>query len=82
MRGQLASGPICSQVLKVQLNPRFPHFDFAFMLASIPHHTSFYKYQTSPYALFQDLAAMGRFTLRDEGRTIAIGKVTKLPKVH
>ncbi|KIY92393.1 G1 to S phase transition 2 [Monoraphidium neglectum] len=31
---------------------------------------------------FQDLAAMGRFTLRDEGRTIAIGKVTKLPKAH
>lgn len=31
---------------------------------------------------FQDLAAMGRFTLRDEGRTIAIGKVTKLPKSH
>ncbi|KAF5834493.1 P-loop containing nucleoside triphosphate hydrolase protein [Dunaliella salina] len=31
---------------------------------------------------FQDLAAMGRFTLRDEGRTIAIGKVTKLPKNH
>lgn len=31
---------------------------------------------------FKDLAAMGRFTLRDEGRTIAIGKVTKLPKVH
>lgn len=31
---------------------------------------------------FTDLAAMGRFTLRDEGRTIAIGKVTKLPKAH
>ena len=31
---------------------------------------------------FADLAAMGRFTLRDEGRTIAIGKVTKLPKNH
>lgn len=30
----------------------------------------------------QDLAALGRFTLRDEGRTIAIGKVTKLPKIH
>lgn len=30
----------------------------------------------------QELAAMGRFTLRDEGRTIAIGKVTKLPKNH
>lgn len=29
---------------------------------------------------FQTLAAMGRFTLRDEGKTIAIGKVTKLPK--
>jgi peptide chain release factor subunit 3 len=31
---------------------------------------------------FQTLAAMGRFTLRDEGRTVAIGKVTKLPKNH
>ncbi|WIA14996.1 hypothetical protein OEZ85_001702 [Tetradesmus obliquus] len=31
---------------------------------------------------FADLPAMGRFTLRDEGRTIAIGKVTKLPKNH
>jgi peptide chain release factor subunit 3 len=30
----------------------------------------------------QDLAALGRFTLRDEGRTIAIGKVTRLPKNH
>ena len=29
---------------------------------------------------FSDLAAMGRFTLRDEGRTIAIGKIIKLPK--
>jgi len=29
---------------------------------------------------FDVLAAMGRFTLRDEGRTIAIGKVTRLPK--
>ncbi len=28
----------------------------------------------------QDLPALGRFTLRDEGRTIAIGKVIKLPK--
>lgn len=32
--------------------------------------------------VFADLPAMGRFTLRDEGRTIAIGKVTKLPKNH
>lgn len=31
---------------------------------------------------FSDVAALGRFTLRDEGRTIAIGKVTKLPKNH
>jgi peptide chain release factor subunit 3 len=31
---------------------------------------------------FESLAPMGRFTLRDEGRTIAIGKVTKLPKAH
>lgn len=31
---------------------------------------------------FADLAALGRFTLRDEGRTIAIGKVTRIPKNH
>ena len=31
---------------------------------------------------FQDYPALGRFTLRDEGRTIAIGKVIKLPKTH
>jgi peptide chain release factor subunit 3 len=27
---------------------------------------------------FADYAQLGRFTLRDEGRTIAIGKVTRL----
>lgn len=32
--------------------------------------------------LFSDLPSLGRFTLRDEGRTIAIGKVVKLPKSH
>ncbi|GIL59965.1 hypothetical protein Vafri_14604 [Volvox africanus] len=31
---------------------------------------------------FSDVPSLGRFTLRDEGRTIAIGKVVKLPKVH
>ena len=31
---------------------------------------------------FTDVPALGRFTLRDEGRTIAIGKVLKLPKIH
>lgn len=31
---------------------------------------------------FADVPSLGRFTLRDEGRTIAIGKVTKLPKIH
>lgn len=31
---------------------------------------------------FGELAALGRFTLRDEGRTIAIGKVLKVPKIH
>jgi len=29
---------------------------------------------------FDDVAQMGRFTIRDEGKTIAIGKITKLPK--
>ncbi|CAK0863296.1 unnamed protein product [Prorocentrum cordatum] len=28
---------------------------------------------------FKGVAQMGRFTLRDEGRTIAIGKITELP---
>jgi len=32
--------------------------------------------QWIPLETFEDLAAMGRFTLRDEGRTIAMGKVT------
>ena len=30
--------------------------------------------------LFENVPQLGRFTLRDEGRTIAIGKVIKLPK--
>lgn len=29
---------------------------------------------------FSDYPQLGRFTLRDEGKTIAIGKVTELPK--
>jgi len=29
---------------------------------------------------FETLQQLGRFTLRDEGRTIAIGKITKIPK--
>ena len=34
--------------------------------------------------LFKTCPQLGRFTLRDEGRTIAIGKITKLyrPKVE
>jgi len=30
--------------------------------------------------VFTGTAQLGRFTLRDEGRTIAIGKITELPK--
>lgn len=30
--------------------------------------------------LFENVPQLGRFTLRDEGRTIAIGKIIKLPK--
>jgi len=30
--------------------------------------------------LFDAVPQLGRFTLRDEGRTIAIGKIIKLPK--
>lgn len=37
---------------------------------------------STPIEAFTDVPALGRFTLRDEGRTIAIGKVTKLPKIH
>ena len=33
-----------------------------------------------PMELFKDVAQLGRFTLRDEGKSIAIGKVTRLPK--
>jgi len=35
--------------------------------------------RTVPIETFQDLPILGRFTLRTEGKTIAIGKVTKLP---
>lgn len=31
---------------------------------------------------FEDHPQLGRFTLRDEGKTIAIGKITKLIEVH
>eukprot|EP00798_Chlamydomonas_sp_ICE-L_P005049 gene5049-34838_t len=31
---------------------------------------------------FSEIAALGRFTIRDEGRTIAIGKVLKVPKIR
>ena len=30
--------------------------------------------------LFDNVPQLGRFTLRDEGRTIAIGKIIKLPR--
>ena len=30
--------------------------------------------------LFKNVPQLGRFTLRDEGRTIAIGKIIKMPK--
>ncbi|BBM96797.1 peptide chain release factor subunit 3 [Marchantia polymorpha subsp. ruderalis] len=30
---------------------------------------------------FEDFPQLGRFTLRDEGKTVAIGKVVKLPKI-
>ena len=33
-----------------------------------------------PLEKFSEVPQLGRFTLRDEGKTIAIGKVTKLPK--
>ena len=35
--------------------------------------------QTVPVETFDDMSFLGRFTLRTEGKTVAIGKVTKLP---
>jgi len=35
--------------------------------------------QTTPLETFADMAFLGRFTLRTEGKTIAIGTITKLP---
>mmetsp|Transcript_70736 Transcript_70736/g.205078 ORF Transcript_70736/g.205078 Transcript_70736/m.205078 type:complete len:387 (+) Transcript_70736:1-1161(+) len=35
--------------------------------------------RTTPVERFEDMAFLGRFTLRTEGKTIAIGKITKLP---
>lgn len=35
--------------------------------------------QTVPLEVYEDMAFLGRFTLRTEGKTVAIGKITKLP---
>ena len=35
--------------------------------------------QTVPVETFEDMSFLGRFTLRTEGKTVAIGKITKLP---
>jgi peptide chain release factor subunit 3 len=35
--------------------------------------------RTAPVETFEDMPFLGRFTLRTEGKTIAIGKITKLP---
>ena len=35
--------------------------------------------QTVPLETYETMAFLGRFTLRTEGRTVAIGKITKLP---
>jgi peptide chain release factor subunit 3 len=35
--------------------------------------------QTVPLETYEHMAFMGRFTLRTEGKTVAIGKITKLP---
>jgi peptide chain release factor subunit 3 len=34
--------------------------------------------QTVPLEIYETMAFLGRFTLRTEGRTVAIGKITKL----
>lgn len=36
---------------------------------------------TDEFLRFSDHPQLGRFTLRDEGKTIAIGKITKLIEV-
>ena len=35
--------------------------------------------QSTPVETYDDFAFLGRFTLRTEGKTVAIGKITKLP---
>jgi peptide chain release factor subunit 3 len=35
--------------------------------------------QTVPLEVYDDFAFLGRFTLRTEGKTVAIGKIVKLP---
>lgn len=35
--------------------------------------------RTLPCELFDDMPFLGRLTLRTEGKTVAIGKVVKLP---
>lgn len=35
--------------------------------------------QLTPLERFDDFSSLGRFTLRTEGKTVAIGKITKLP---
>jgi len=37
--------------------------------------------ETIAIETFKDHAQMGRFTLRDEGKTIAIGKITRIAEV-
>ncbi|XP_048760954.1 eukaryotic peptide chain release factor GTP-binding subunit ERF3A-like isoform X2 [Ostrea edulis] len=57
---------------KVQLKPRFVKQDQA-AIARIEVHGGMICLET-----FKDFPQMGRFTLRDEGKTIAIGKVLKI----
>jgi len=72
---------VCERVL-VELNPKTgePKGRAKFVrdgalcscILSLSRRTCLEKYE--------DLQQLGRFTLRDEGRTIAVGKVTGLPK--
>jgi len=61
------------QPWKTEKNPRFVRAG-SILTCSIALARS------TPVDLFSGVQQLSRFTLRDEGRTIAIGKVTELPK--
>jgi len=63
-----------SKMKEVEQNPRYARSE---SILSCLITTS----RLTPVDIFSGCAQLGRFTLRDEGITIAIGRVTELPKV-